>query len=215
MSTRTAVLDATDSALVTAALGQSGNAIVDDRTDVNGDGIVNQDDLTLVTDNLDTDGGAPSINDLLTSLDRETLETLNRETLKTYLNTLRAESDGSPKYLRAIAMIERLLATTRPKETQLLANYPNPFNPETWIPYQLANASDVQIIIYNTHGTVVRQLDLGHQPESYYTTRSRAAYWDGRNTYGERVASGIYFYQLQADNISSLRKLFILRVTPS
>ena len=204
-------VDATDSALVTAALGQSGNAIVDDRTDVNGDGTVNQDDLTLVTDNLDTDGGAPSISDLLTSLDQETLETLDRETLKTYLNTLRAESDGSPKYLRAIAMLENLLATTRPKQTQLLANYPNPFNPETWIPYQLANASGVQIIIYNTHGTVVRQLDLGHQPEGYYTTRSRAAYWDGRNTYGERVASSIYFYQLQADNISSLRKLLILK----
>ena len=204
-------VDATDSALVTAALGQSGNDIVDDRTDVNSDGTVNQEDLTLVTDNLDTDGGAPSNSDMLTLLDQETLETLNRETLKTYLNALRAESDGSPKYLRAIAILENLLATTRPKQTQLLANYPNPFNPETWIPYQLANASDVQIIIYNTRGTVVRQLALGHQAEGYYTTRSRAAYWDGRNTFGERVVSGIYFYQLQADNISSLRKLLILK----
>ena len=204
-------VDATDSALVTAALGQTGASIVNSRTDVNGDGTVNQDDLTLVTDNLDTDGGAPSISNLVTLLDQETLETLDRETLKTYLNALYAESDGSPKYLRAIAMIERLLATTHPKQTQLLANYPNPFNPETWIPYQLANASDVRIIIYNTHGTVVRQLDFGHQPEGYYTTRDRAAYWDGRNTFGERVASGIYFYQLQADNISSLRKLLILK----
>ena len=204
-------VDATDSALVTAALGQSGNDIVDDRTDVNGDGTVNQDDLTLVTDNLDTDGGAPSTSDLLTLLERETLETLNRATLETYLNALRAESDRSPKYLRAIAMLENLLAATRPKQTQLLANYPNPFNPETWIPYQLANASDVQISIYDTHGTVVRQLALGHQPEGYYTTRSRAAYWDGRNTFGERVVSGIYFYQFQADNISSLRKLLILK----
>ena len=204
-------VDATDSALVTAALGQSGNNIVDDRTDVNGDGTVDQDDLTLITDNLDTDGGAPSTSDLLTLLDRETLEALGRETLEVYLNALRAESDGSPKYLRAIAMIESLLATTRPKQTRLLANYPNPFNPETWIPYQLANASDVQIIIYDTRGTVVRRLDLGHQPEGYYTTRSRAAYWDGRNTFGERVASGTYFYQFQADNISSLRKLLILK----
>ena len=204
-------VDATDSALVTAALGQTGAAITDPRTDVNGDGTVDQDDLILVTDNIGTDGGAPSIVALFTLLDREILETLDRGTLETYLNTLRAESDGSLKYKRAIAILKGLLAIIRPKQTQLLANYPNPFNPETWIPYQLANASDVQIIIYDTRGTVVRRLDFGHQPEGYYTSRSRAGYWDGRNASGERVASGIYFYQLQADNFSSLRKLLILK----
>ena len=97
------------------------------------------------------------------------------------------------------------------EQTRLLANYPNPFNPETWIPYQLANPSDVQITIYDTRGSVVRQLDLGHQQEGYYTSRSRAAYWDGRNDVGEPVASGIYFYQLQADNKSFLRKMVILK----
>ena len=71
-----------------------------------------------------------------------------------------------------------------PDETTLLANYPNPFNPETWIPYQLANPSDVVISIYDARGQVVRRLALGHQPAGYYTHRSRAAYWDGRN---ERV----------------------------
>ena len=101
--------------------------------------------------------------------------------------------------------------TPLPEETLLLANYPNPFNPETWIPYHLANPSDVQITIYDTRGTVVRQLDLGHQREGYYTSRSRAAHWDGRNNIGERVASGIYFYQLQADNTSLLRKMVILK----
>ena len=204
-------VDATDSALVTAALGQTGAAITDPRIDVNGDGTVDQDDLILVTDNIGTDGGAPSIVALFTLLDREILETLDREVLETYLNTLRAESDGSLKYQQAIAMLEGFLATIRPQQTQLLANYPNPFNPETWIPYQLASASNVQIIIYDTHGTVVRRLDFGHQPDGYYTTRSRAAHWDGRNVFGERVASGIYFYQLQADNFSSLRKLLILK----
>ena len=204
-------VDATDSELVTAALGQTGADIADPRTDVNGDGTVDQDDLTLVTDNIGTDGGAPSSVDLFTQLDRETLETLDREVLKTYLNTLRAESDGSAKYQRAIALLESVLTAIRPDKTQLLANYPNPFNPETWIPYQLANASHVQIIIYDTRGTVVRRLDLGHQPEGYYTIRSHAAYWDGRNTFGERVASGIYFYQLQTDNISFMRKLLILK----
>ncbi len=204
-------VDATDSALVTAALGQTGNAIADPRTDVNGDDTVDQDDLTLVTDNIGTNGGAPSSVNLFTHIDQETLKNLDRETLRTYLNILRAESDGSIKYLRAIAMLEHILAMTRPKRTQLLANYPNPFNPETWIPYQLANASDVKIAIYDATGKIVRRLDLGHQPEGYYTSKVRAAYWDGRNNLGESVASGIYFYHFQADNISSLRKLLILK----
>ena len=97
------------------------------------------------------------------------------------------------------------------EQTHLLANYPNPFNPETWIPYQLANPSDVQITIYDTRGSIVRRLKLGHQREGYYTSRSRAAYWDGRNAIGEPIASGIYFYQLKADNRSFLRKMVILK----
>ena len=100
---------------------------------------------------------------------------------------------------------------TLPHQTQLLANYPNPFNPETWIPYHLANPSNVQITIYDARGSVVRQLDLGHQREGYYTSRNRAAYWDGRNDFGERVASGVYFYHLRADNMSLLRKMLILK----
>ena len=98
-----------------------------------------------------------------------------------------------------------------PGETTLSANYPNPFNPETWIPYQLANPSDVVISIYDGRGQVVRRLELGHLPPGYYTSRSRAAYWDGRNDFGERVASGVYFYHLRADNMSLLRKMVILK----
>ncbi len=98
-----------------------------------------------------------------------------------------------------------------PEETTLSANYPNPFNPETWIPYQLANPSDVKITIYDGRGRVVRRLDFGHQPAGYYTRRSHAAYWDGKNNMGESVSSGIYFYQFEADNISLLRKMVILK----
>ena len=97
------------------------------------------------------------------------------------------------------------------EQTQLLANYPNPFNPETWIPYHLANPSEVTITIYDTRGSIIRRLDLGHQREGYYTSRSRAAYWDGRNAVGERVASGIYFYQLQADGLSYSRRMVIVK----
>ena len=82
---------------------------------------------------------------------------------------------------------------------------------ETWIPYGLANGMNVQISIYDISGELVRQLDLGHQRAGHYTQRSRAAYWDGRNEVGEHVATGIYFYQLQADNTSLLRKMVILK----
>ena len=132
-------------------------------------------------------------------------------TLETQLDIWRAESDGSVKYLRSIALLESVLAAMRPDQTQLLPNYPNPFNPETWIPYHLANPSRVVITLYDARGSVVRQLDLGHQHEGYYTSRSRAAYWDGTNDFGERVASGVYFYGLEADNVSILRKMLILK----
>ena len=121
------------------------------------------------------------------------------------------ENDGSIAFQRGIAKLQELLALLIPKETALLPNFPNPFNPETWLPYHLANRSNVTITIYDAHGTFIRQLDLGHQREGYYTTRSRAAYWDGRNDVGERVASGIYFYQLQADGLSYLRKMVIVK----
>ena len=104
---------------------------------------------------------------------------------------------------------KQLVTLGQIKRTQLFQNYPNPFNPEMWIPYSLANASDVQITIYDARGTVVRRLDLGHQRAGAYQTHGRAAHWDGTNEIGEKVSSGIYFYQLHADNVSILRKMLI------
>ena len=94
-------------------------------------------------------------------------------------------------------------------ENTLLANYPNPFNPETWIPYQLSASADVSVSIYGVDGRLVRRLELGHQPAGVYRSRSRAAYWDGRNEFGERVASGLYFYTLTAGDFSATRKMLI------
>ena len=96
-----------------------------------------------------------------------------------------------------------------PATTALLPNYPNPFNPETWIPYQLAEAADVMLTIYDIHGRVVRDLDLGHRRAGVYRTRGRAAYWDGKNEFGEPVASGLYFYTLTAGDFSATRKMLI------
>jgi DNA-binding beta-propeller fold protein YncE len=94
-------------------------------------------------------------------------------------------------------------------ETRLHPNYPNPFNPETWIPYQLAEPVDVALTIYDINGRVVRYIDLGHQRASIYQSKSRAAYWDGRNAQGEPVASGVYFYTLKAGDLSATRKMLI------
>ena len=116
-----------------------------------------------------------------------------------------------PAYLRGIAVLEQLLITLTPKETALLPNYPNPFNPETWIPYHLAHDAEVTLTIYDTKGGVMRRLNLGHQPAGYYTDRSKAAYWDGCNESGESVASGVYFYQLQAGDYTALRRMVILK----
>jgi len=112
---------------------------------------------------------------------------------------------------QSLIQLPELVAYEIPAETQLLPNYPNPFNPETWIPYHLANSSDVLLSIYDINGALVRELDLGHQRAGYYTDRSRAAYWDGRNEWGEQVASGIYFYQLRAGDYLKLRKMVIIK----
>ena len=110
-----------------------------------------------------------------------------------------------------IATLERLINIVVPAETVLLPNYPNPFNPETWIPYDLAEGADVRIHIRNLKGKSIRQLSLGFQMAGTYRTRSRAAYWDGRDSVGERVASGVYFYTLYAGQIKATRQMVILK----
>ena len=95
--------------------------------------------------------------------------------------------------------------------TELLPNYPNPFNPETWIPYRLAKDADVTLTIYDVSGNAVRQFNLGHQRAGSYETKSQSVYWDGTNDSGEPVASGVYFYNLSTDAFSKTRKATILK----
>jgi len=98
-----------------------------------------------------------------------------------------------------------------PRQTVLMQNYPNPFNPETWIPYQLREASDVVIRIYDAAGQLVSTLDLGQRATGFYLGRTRAAHWDGRNGAGEKVASGIYFYQIKAGDFSATRRMLVVK----
>ena len=190
-----------DLVLVANAIGHPGAAADGElNTDINADGAVNILDLVQVANNFGEDSpAAPSANGP------------TAEQIQSWLTQIRQADNGSQAFRRAIGVLEALLRSVRPETTVLLPNYPNPFNPETWIPYQLANNSDVQITIYDTRGMLIRTLALGHQAAGYYTSRNRAAYWNGRNGLGEKVASGIYFYQLQTDNISPLRKMVILK----
>ena len=122
---------------------------------------------------------------------------------------MQVEDDGSAIFDLGIANLEALLASKIPTETKLLLNYPNPFNPETWIPYQLAKATDVTVMIHAMSGSLIRTLELGHQAAGIYQSKSQAAYWDGRNELGEQVASGLYFYTLTAGDFSATAKMLI------
>ena len=117
----------------------------------------------------------------------------------------------TPEHLGDAVLSIRLDSIGRPKLTQLLQNFPNPFNPETWIPYQLSEDSPVSISIYDTTGKLVRALPLGYRSAGFYNSRGRAAYWDGRNDRGEAVASGVYFYQLQAGDYTDIQRMVILK----
>ena len=136
--------------------------------------------------------------------------TRTAKTLQHYVQQAKQDAMLDANVYRGLAVLEELIEPfLLPDETSLLRNYPNPFNPETWFPYQLSRAADVTIAIYSVNGTLVRTLSLGHQAAGMYRSKSRAAYWDGRNAFGEPVASGIYFYTLNAGTFTATGKMLI------
>ena len=195
------VVNIQDVVLVASNFGKTGENVAD----VNNDGVVNIVDLTLVAGGLGNAAGAPSV----WGLDREIAPT--REQVQQWLHQARQVNLTDSAFQRGILVLEHLLVTLTPKQTALLPNYPNPFNPETWIPYQLAAPADVTVSIYSADGRLVQILALGHQPVGLYESRSRAAYWDGRNALGESVASGVYFYTLTAGDFTATRKMLIMK----
>ncbi|RKU07854.1 hypothetical protein C6501_17215, partial [Candidatus Poribacteria bacterium] len=196
---RDGVVDVQDLAYVGLQYGKTGT----NAADVNGDGIVNIDDLILVAAAIDAAAAAAP------AARAQVQSHFTAAQLQTWLTEARASGNTSRTYQRGIAVIEQLLALLMPQKTVLLANYPNPFNPETWIPYQLSESTDVTLTIYAVDGQIVRRLALGHQAAGIYQSKSRAAYWDGRNAVGEPVASGVYFYTLTAGDFSATRKMLI------
>ena len=193
------IVNIIDLILVASNFGKTGQ----NAADVNGDGVVNIIDLTLVAAAFGNTASAPEI------WSRDLGIAPIRAEVEQWLRQARQVNLTDSTFQRGILMLEQLLASLTPKETALLPNYPNPFNPETWIPYQLAAPADVSISIYAADGQLVRTLVLGHQAVGMYASRSRAAYWDGRNGLGEPVASGVYFYIFTADDFTATRKMLI------
>ena len=182
---------------------QFGQRVSGNPADVNGDGKVNVVDLVKVAGAINEGRAAPSAwhPDLKVSPTRAEVQQWLSQT------QLLSLTDATSQ--RGIRFLEQLLAALTPKETALLASYPNPFNPETWIPYQLAEPADVALRIYAVDGTVVRTLRMGHQAVGIYQEKGHAAYWDGKNEVGEPVASGVYFYTLTAGDFTATRKMLI------
>ncbi|MCG9132796.1 leucine-rich repeat domain-containing protein [Candidatus Poribacteria bacterium] len=193
------VVNIQDLVLVSSSFGQTG----ENAADVNGDGVVNIQDLVQVAAQLGTDAAAPSAwgHDGEAAPTRTQVEQWLAEARQ--LNLTEATSHSGIRFL------ESLLVMLTPQETALLANYPNPFNPESWIPYQLATPADVTLQIHAIDGSLIRTLSLGHKAIGTYQTRSRAAYWDGKNQIGEPIASGVYFYTLTAGDFNATRKMLI------
>lgn len=177
--------------------------------DVNNDGYVDIIDLLIASSEIGTDSAAPSLS--IDSIDTSNLTVIN---LAQWILCAEQLDRDNPQILKGITVLEHLLKLItgreeKPKKTALLPSFPNPFNPETWIPYQLAKPATVSISIIAADGKLVRTIQLGHLPVGTYRSKSRAAYWDGRNSMGEEVASGVYFLTLTADELSATGKVLL------
>ena len=208
---RDGTVDVVDLVLVASNFGKRIAPGTTPNPDVDRNGVVDISDLILVADQVGVVPASPSLH-------AQVMHTLTPATLQRWIHqarTLDVPRDSASLtdevVEKGIAVLEHLLATLRPVKTVLLANYPNPFNPETWIPYQLAKPADVTVAIYSANGKLIRRLVLGQLPAGVHQDKGRAAYWDGKNAQGEPVASGVYFYTLSAGDFTATRKMLILK----
>ena len=190
-----------DLILIASELGNAGTNLA---VDVNRDGVVSILDLVLAAGMFEEAAAAPPAQP-------QVPEALTAVEVQGWLTDARTLEVRDLIMKRGFVVLEQLLVSLTPSETELLANYPNPFNPETWIPYRLAEDAFVTLTIYDGSGQVVRTFEVGHRIASAYENRSKAIYWDGRNDVGERVASGVYFYNLSTGNYSATRKMLVVK----
>ena len=202
------IINILDIILVAQNLGQKPPS--NPRADANKDGQVNILDLVFIAERLgEKVAAAPSLADINPSAS----DTKDIIVVQRALRELESVSEKSPNIRITIQFLRHWLenANRSVQETKLLPNYPNPFNPETWIPYQLAKAADVNVKIYDISGHLVRKIFIGFKPVGYYLTRERAVYWDGRNDIGESVSSGVYFLQFVAGDFAATQRVVIVK----
>ena len=195
------IVDIQDLLIVSNSFGKDDNEYP--KVDVNKDGTVDIIDLLLVASHLGEFcyTSAPKSN--------SSISQGHTDSISEWLSQAYIQDDGSEVFRHGIANLEDLVTNIIPEQTKLFSNYPNPFNPETWIPYDLAQDANVQIEIYNLRGESVHTLNIGHQKSGNYRSKQQAAYWNGRNSDGELVGSGIYYYTLTTNNSKSIRKMVI------
>ena len=197
------IVNILDLVIAAGSFGKTGAGIMGD---VNGDGGVNIFDLVIVTGNF----GHSLLAAPATAAKIE-LSTDQKRHIATAIDQLAAKANRSRAEEIALSVLKAILPDRLPSQTQLLANYPNPFNPETWIPFELADDAEVTVTIYDVQGKRIRQLQLGQVTAGRYVTADQAAYWNGKTETGEVVSSGTYFYQLQAGDYTETRKMVILK----
>ena len=174
--------------------------------DVNGDGGVNIFDLVIVAGSFGKSLAAePSM------IAKIELTTEQKHHIGLAIDQLESNSNKSSEEEIALNVLQAILPERLPTQTQLLANYPNPFNPETWIPFKLAQDSTVTATTYDITGKEIRMIELGHVAAGNYVEVNRAIYWDGRTENGEQVSSGTYSYQIEAGDYTETRKMVILK----
>ncbi len=203
------IVNILDVILVAQNLGQKSPS--NPRVDVNKDGQVNVLDLVLVAERLgEKVAAAPSLMDVVKDTRSSPVDVI---VVRRALRELEVVPEKSHNVEITIQFLHAWLvnANRSVSETRLLPNYPNPFNPETWIPYQLAKAADVSVTIYDVGGRLVRTVSVGFKPVGYYLTRERAAYWDGRNETGESVSSGVYFIQFLSGDFAATRRIVVVK----
>ncbi|RKU27374.1 hypothetical protein C6497_11540 [Candidatus Poribacteria bacterium] len=196
---RDGVVDIQDLIYVASQFGSTDH---ENAADINQDGIVDIADIVIIANALQNENAAPVGVSSSTNL-------LSTEKIKSWIAQAQKYRNTSIEFQKGITILEYLLTTLTPKSSALLNNYPNPFNPETWIPYQLSKQANVSIYIYSSDGHLVRTLNIGNQSGGVYLSRNKAAYWDGNNDIGESVASGVYFYTLSAGEFSATRRMVI------